>query len=278
MKHTHRLLGIFMVLTMCGIITPQAQADNHKFGIKKKMGMKKRMGKRTNKNPYAYYEKRGLFKTGLTPVFPESLNCPGISSPYGSLTRYDGSRRNNDHHGYHNGMDITLDTGTPLLATADGEVIHKGTAGQLVGNYIWLRFPPAATDLPVYIFARYQHLNKPASLNIGDKVKAGDTVGLSGNTGTTGGHFGRAGYPHLHLFYQYKQEADFKIKGPMVGPANMHYLDPVALYLPPGSPIGNKAARDLPKAQKLVNIPAVTTNGTKFPPDTKVVWPVACSN
>ncbi len=110
-----------------GFVT-DAFASNHRRGGGQDSGGKASK-KRQAQAPYSEYETKGLFATGLVPVFPDGLDCPPISSPYGSLTRYDGSRRNNDHHGYHNGMDITLETGTPLLSVADGEVIHKGTAG-----------------------------------------------------------------------------------------------------------------------------------------------------
>ena len=70
----------------------------------------------------------GLIATGLRPRFPAGITCPGISSPFGSRTRFDGSlRTTRSNNGYHGGMDISLDVGTPLLAAADGMVIHVGT-------------------------------------------------------------------------------------------------------------------------------------------------------
>jgi len=256
-----------------------ASAMNKKKGKKKKGQFAGKM-KRQAKAPYDHYEQKGLFTTGLTPVFPAGVECPPISSPYGSKTRYDGSSRNNDHHGYHNGMDISLDAGTPVLSVADGDVIHKGTAGQLVGSFVWLRYAPQDTGVPNYIFARYQHLDEPSSLNVGDKVKAGQTVGLGGNTGTTGGHFGSRGYPHLHLVFYTGPTADYTIlgDGPMLGPKSLNYLDPMGLYLGGAPAADNHALRDLPDAQKAVSVPVKLASGQMLPKDAKLTWPLACQN
>ena len=250
---------------------------NH--GGRKKMGGKKKMGKRVAKAPYEVFEAKGLFATGLVPVFPEGLDCPPISSPYGSQTRYDGSQRNNPYHNYHNGMDISLEPGTPLLAIADGTVVHKGTAGQLVGNYVWLHLPPESTQLPIHIFARYQHLDEPSSLNVGDAVKAGAIVGSGGATGTTGGHFGSSGYSHLHLVFSTGPSADHQVSPdkPMIEHAAQNYLDPMGLYLDRSiGAVTNHALRDLSSDQKKVSVPVRTADGKTIPNGAKLVWPLAC--
>lgn len=238
-----------------------------------------RMMKRKSKAPYAFFEAKGLFATGLEPNFPDGVNCPTISSPYGSQTRYDGSQRNNQFHNYHNGMDITLEPGTPLLAVTDGTVVHKGTAGRLVGNYIWLHFPPEATKLSIHVFARYQHLDEPSSLKVGDAVKLGDTVGLGGATGTTGGHFGSSGYSHLHLVLSTGPSAEHRVK-PGASRINhdvMKFFDPMGLYL--GRSLGavtNHALRDLPRDKKKVPVAVRTRDGRTIPDGARVIWPLAC--
>ncbi|MDP6788014.1 MAG: M23 family metallopeptidase [Rhodospirillales bacterium] len=252
-------------------------AKNHRE--KRKMGGKKKMGKRAAKAPYEYFEAKGLFATGLVPVFPEGLDCPPISSPYGSQTRYDGSQRNNSHHDYHNGMDISLEPGTPLLAVADGTVVHKGTAGQLVGNYVWLHLAPQSTQLSIHIFARYQHLDEPSPLNVGDLVKAGDIVGSGGATGTTGGHFGSSGYSHLHLIFSTGPSADHQVSPdkPLIKHATQNYLDPLGLYLDKSmGAVTNHALRDLSSDQKKVSVPVRTTDGRTVPKGANLVWPLAC--
>jgi len=240
-----------------------------------KMMMRERMHKETP--PYSDYEQKGLFETGLKPSFPPNVSCPGIASPYGSQTRYDGSSRNNDHYGYHNGMDISLNTGTPLIAVADGEVIHKGSAGQLVGNYIWVRYSPEATDLPIFTFIRYQHLDSPSTLEIGAHVKKGEILGPSGNTGTTGGHFGHAGYPHLHMNILFGPDADFTVKGAMVDPKSLNYLDPVGLFIKkPIDQIDNHILKALPENKTVIPVAVKTTDGRIIPENAKVIWPVMC--
>lgn len=225
-----------------------------------------------------FYEAKGLFATGLNVVFPKSVSCPGVSSPFGSATRYDGSSRRNDHFGIHNGMDISLEIGTPLLALTDGVVAHKGAAGRLVGNFIWLRFPPESTGLPAYVFARYQHLDQPTALNIGDFVKKGQVIGFSGTTGTTGGHYGAIGYPHLHLNIVVSPQKELEIRGAMMGGPDSVFLDPLGLFVTPApAAITNAALRDLPEAKKHAAAAVVTDGGQTTPNGARIVWPVACA-
>ena len=263
----------FVVIAVTGVsFALDAIASGHKRKRRKKKGKKIEAAA-----PYEYYEAKGLFATGLKPVFPDGFDCPPISSPYGSMTRYDGSRRNNAHHGYHDGMDITLDIGTPLLSVADGEVIHTGSAGRLVGNYVWLRYAPEVTGLSVHVFARYQHLDEPSPLDVGDRVRAGQSVGPAGRTGTTGGHYGDKGYPHMHLVFRTGPGPDFSAKGATIGPKSLNYLDPLGLYVDfTGSEVSNHVLRDLPAARKNVPVPIVTGDGAVVPEGARTVWPVAC--
>jgi murein DD-endopeptidase MepM/ murein hydrolase activator NlpD len=83
----------------------------------------------------------------------------------------------------HSGIDIAVDLNKPVLAWWDGEVIDTVTED------------PGGCGKEVFIKAgrwdyRYCHLNK-VLVQKGQKVKAGDTVGLSGSTGHSSG-------PHLH--------------------------------------------------------------------------------
>lgn len=268
-----RFVCFAMIAAMLGTV---AGADAWALGDKKK-----KMGGGPNKmapsDDYAVFEAKGLFPTGLRAVFPKGLDCPPISSPYGSPTRYDGSARNNEHHGYHNGMDISLDPGTALLSVADGEVISVGSAGQLVGNFIWLHYAPEATGLPFHVFARYQHLDQESTLSIGARVKAGDVVGPAGKTGTVGGHYGSVGYPHLHLVFYTGPSAEYTVNGAMIGPKSLNYLDPLALYLKDKpTELSNHLLRDLPDGAKDIAVPAQTADGVRHPADAALVWPVAC--
>lgn len=267
--------GLLVVLLAMSVSLPALAQKSRIFGGKGGQGAPRMQDLDEEKAELLL--RKGLFPTGLSPVFPPDVSCPPISSPYGSPSRYDNSSRNNEHGGKHNGMDITLDDGTPLLAVADGEVAHVGTGGQLVGNFIWLRFPPKATGLPVYIFARYQHLNRPADLKPGDLVRQGDPVGPSGNTGTTGGHYGAGGYYHLHINLLASPLPEFEIEGAMPKPKDFVFLDPMGLYAPKDlAKTDNFALQALPESDKRRPVSVVTEDGRRIENGSGPIWPVAC--
>ena len=211
--------------------------------------------------------------TGLKPVFQDGFACEPISSPYGSPTRYDGSRRRMDRNGgLHGGLDITLTDGTPLLAVANGEVIAKGEGGRLEGIFLWLRIGPEDSGLPFWTFAKYQHLSALPPLEVGTRVTVGQVVALSGSTGTAGGHYGASGYPHLHLSTYYGPSGEFALLGmfqSMAKATGAKSGEPLHLYLPGGELPADTESRAVP-------VPIVSPDGRVIPAGSKVVWPVAC--
>jgi murein DD-endopeptidase len=82
----------------------------------------------------------------------------------------------------HKGVDFALPIGTPVLAVGDGEVVMAKNGGA-AGNYVAIRHGRQ-------YMTRYMHLSK-ALVKPGQKVKRGDRIALSGNTGRSTG-------PHLH--------------------------------------------------------------------------------
>ncbi|CNH84120.1 putative peptidase [Yersinia frederiksenii] len=91
----------------------------------------------------------------------------------------------------HKGVDFSMPVGTPVLAVGDGEVViakHSGAAG----NYVAIRHGRQYTT-------RYMHLKK-LLVKPGQKVKRGDRIALSGNTGRSTG-------PHLHYEFWMNQQA-----------------------------------------------------------------------
>jgi murein DD-endopeptidase MepM/ murein hydrolase activator NlpD len=84
--------------------------------------------------------------------------------------------------GYHTGIDFPV-TNKPVYAVSDGEVVSSGMVNAY-GNEIIIRLPDGK-------YAQYAHLSS-RSVKVGDKVKGGQQIGVSGNTGNTSG-------PHLHF-------------------------------------------------------------------------------
>lgn len=216
--------------------------------------------------------------SGLSVAFPSGYACEPIASPFASSSRYDGSARRGDRNGgLHGGMDLSLKTGTPLLAIADGEVIALGEGGALEGIYIWLRHTPEDTGSPYFVFSKYQHLSALPTLKVGDRVKAGKVVGLSGATGTAGKHYGPNGYAHLHLSTFYGPSGEYEIKGmygSMISAKEARLDDPLMLYL--GDLHDVAAVQGLPDERRTVRPAVVGDDGRIHPEGSKTVWPVSC--
>ncbi|MGF1696307.1 peptidoglycan DD-metalloendopeptidase family protein [Vibrio lamellibrachiae] len=83
----------------------------------------------------------------------------------------------------HNGTDYATPTGSKVVSVANGEVIAS-RYNRFAGNYITIKH----SDTQV---SRYLHLSE-SLVSKGDRVTAGDLIGLSGNSGRTTG-------PHLHF-------------------------------------------------------------------------------
>lgn len=222
--------------------------------------------------------KAGLIETGLTAAFPPTAGCPQVSSPFGVSTRHDGSlRKANANHGLHGGTDIPANIGTPLIAIADGEVVHKFTGGLLVGHQIFLRHTPEETGLPYYIYSKYKHFDRLPGLEIGQRVKMGDVLGPSGNSGTVGGYYGGIGYAHLHISIYISDEPGYRTTRMSVFPKAVRYLDTLAIYLPAALKIAdNHAARALAAEAKKVAVPYIGADGKVRPAGARLVWPFRC--
>jgi len=95
-----------------------------------------------------------------------------ITSPYGERSG-----------GFHYGLDIAADSGTPIVASAAGEV----TYASYMGNYGLL----VEIDHGKGWETRYGH-NREVTVSEGDKVEAGEIISKTGATGNATG-------PHLHF-------------------------------------------------------------------------------
>lgn len=85
--------------------------------------------------------------------------------------------------GYHEGVDLAADTGTPVYAAGAGTVVYSGYNNTGYGNVVVIAHGAA--------FSLYGHLNE-RSVSCGQQVSAGQVIGAIGTTGTSSG-------PHLHF-------------------------------------------------------------------------------
>lgn len=120
-----------------------------------------------------------VITTAASLTFPvEGKSKRAIGSFFGDSR--DGGKRD------HEGIDIFATAGTPVIAVADGVVTTVNTTS-LGGNVVWQEDP--ARGVTYY----YAHLKKQLVAR-GQHVRAGDAVGLVGNTGNA-----RTTPSHLHF-------------------------------------------------------------------------------
>ena len=107
----------------------------------------------------------------------------------------------------HRGVDYAANAGTPVMATSDGVVIHRGWKGSF-GNTVEIRHPNGWVT-------RYAHFRAfKGDVVLGSRVRQSDIVGYVGMTGLANG-------PHLH--YEML--------------ANGRQFDPLSVDLPAGDPV-----------------------------------------
>ena len=119
--------------------------------------------------------KRG---TKTPPTFIKPVSGGRLSSPFG--------KRKAPKRGastYHKGMDWALPTGTAVYASCGGTVSKAGW-GSGYGYVVYIRHEGGSET-------RYAHLSK-VLVKVGETVKQGERIALSGNTGVSTG-------PHLHF-------------------------------------------------------------------------------
>lgn len=129
-------------------------------------------------------------------IWPIDLNNPNalnISSGFGGRASPGGIGSTN-----HKGVDVPVSTGTPVMAIADGIVVYAGAASGY-GNYVAIDYG-TGSDGTTY-GSGYGHLSS-VKCQVGQKVKKGDVVAISGSTGHSTG-------PHLHYdFYVNNAQVD----------------------------------------------------------------------
>ncbi len=140
--------------------------------------------------------------------------------------------------GSHSGVDLRASIGTAVKSMGNGTVIGTGDTdlyckGASFGKWVFIKYDNGLSST-------YGHLSLISS-SAGQKVKTGDIVALSGNTGHSTG-------PHLHVTVYASQGADVKTVPSLscngktftmpIAPTSA-YLDPM-LYLPTTIPTMRK--------------------------------------
>ncbi|MCE1162076.1 MAG: M23 family metallopeptidase [Thiomonas sp.] len=129
--------------------------------------------------------------------------------PYDRITSGWGWRENPvmHFHEFHKGIDLAIPVGTPVKTIADGRVVYAGW-GTGYGKYVKVEHPGGFATI-------YSHLSA-FKVHVGEQVKQGEVVALSGNTGWSTG-------PHLYF--------QFFVHGTPVNPLDL------AHYAPKGTPV-----------------------------------------
>jgi murein DD-endopeptidase MepM/ murein hydrolase activator NlpD len=126
------------------------------------------------------------------PIRAIEFTRPVPSSRYGAL------QTGGDEPDAHIGLDISVDSGTPILAAAPGTVIWA-SYGLLYNSPNYIQDPYGIAIVIRHdfgydgepLFTVYAHLSE-AKVDVGQRVERGEVIALSGNTGQSTG-------PHLHF-------------------------------------------------------------------------------
>ena len=120
----------------------------------------------------------------------------------------------------HNGVDFAMNTGTPILACADGQVSYCDNSPDADGMGVNLTHS--------WGLSQYWHFSKVIAI-LGQKVKCGDLLGYSGMTGFATG-------PHLHFGIKVKNNPPITTRG-WVNPV-LYFVESVTEPAP--QPVGNR--------------------------------------
>ena len=128
--------------------------------------------------------------TKIPPTFIKPISGGRVSSPYGRRKAPTKGASTN-----HQAIDWATPTGTAVMASSGGVVTKAGWGGGY-GYVIYIRHENGMET-------RYAHLSK-LQVSAGQKVRQGQKIALSGNTGRSTG-------PHLHF--------EMRVNGAPVNPS-----------------------------------------------------------
>ena len=145
---------------------------------------------------YAVWDSRTIDPYNINPLeFNEAIDIKlydVASNRYWSAPLEEGKMTSNFGYRWgrwHTGTDLDLETGDPVYAAFDGIARVVGWDGNGYGRYVLLRHYNGLETL-------YGHMSKQ-TVETGQLVKAGDQLGLGGNTGRSYG-------AHLHFETRYE--------------------------------------------------------------------------
>ena len=219
--------------------------------------------------------KRGFFETGLRPRFPDNAQCRAIDE--GWAISYTAKRK---REAYHGGIDMPAPWGTPMIAAAAGTVVGKYMGlNNPRGIEIVLRHSPEDTGIPLWIYTQYTHFSEMPKQEIGQRVKMGEVLGPTGNTGINvrTGRQSQKRRPAIHFGVFFSANEKYAPLRYKIIPVDSYWMDPNALFRKQ-APFDSAAMKALPSGEKQVPISIMFDDGTTFPADTKIVWPYTCSH
>jgi murein DD-endopeptidase MepM/ murein hydrolase activator NlpD len=216
--------------------------------------------------------KKGLFETGLRPVFPKNANCHDIDEQW--AISYTNKR---DREAYHGGIDMPAPYGVPMIAAAAGTVVavYPGE-NSFRGKEMTIRHSPEDTGIPLWIYTQYAHFDEMPKFKPGDRVKIGQELGPTGNSG-----IGRNGLqsqrrrPAIHFAVFFSKSPLFIDRRERIVQVDGQWMDPNAMFRK-NLPLDSYTMRDLPESDKKVPISVMMSDGSTIPADTKIVWPYKC--
>jgi len=146
-----------------------------------------------SRNQFDFLQSVRLPSTGNTAMLSMLSNTtPSIWPVRGRLSSSFGTRRDPFHGrgAFHGGVDIDANSGTPIVATADGIVLEAGWSGGGHGNRVVLMHGANG------IKTLYGHMTEVLA-TAGQVVRRGEVIGRTGSTGRSTGS-------HLHYEVRYR--------------------------------------------------------------------------
>lgn len=134
----------------------------------------------------------------------------------------------------HKGVDYAASRGTPIKATGDGKIVHRGRKGGY-GSTVIIQHGSSYSTL-------YAHMSNYArGIRTGSRVKQGQIIGYVGSSGLATG-------PHLHY--------EFRLNGSV--------RNPLTVKLPDAQPLSKKFLADFKQQANRLMVSLNLLNQTSF--------------